>query len=318
MRSCPFLQPMKWRHSAMTSSVQKAATRSSNMIPQPPRQPKPLKHRSAHLTGWGLAASKKRNSAKAMSWPQKPVGMTSHSTSQKATISSQTRLPGSATRMWRAVTVQAHQPRGMLPAISRPICWGVNQCCSSRKDSQAHSVPTVPGAMRPSPEPSPMAMKWAGWDIMNSSVGRAMPPCGGPSGGRAAEAKVGVAGSPETSGRSGASLMGRDHKRGPGASLTLFDRQILRMADLVAGLEAGAGASGQRLLPGDHAVAVVPARGGRLRVVLGLHADLVIARDGCGVHHLQFDGAVMAVFHPGAPRDLGFGGCGLEAPNEEE
>src|SRR5260221_349403 len=109
MRSCPFLQPMKWRHSAMTSSVQKAATRSSNMIPQPPRQPKPLKHRSAHLTGWGLAASKKRNSAKAMSWPQKPVGMTSHSTSQKATISSQTRLPGSATRMWRAVTVQAHQ-----------------------------------------------------------------------------------------------------------------------------------------------------------------------------------------------------------------
>ena len=55
-----------------------------------------------------------------------------------------------------------------------------------------------------------MAMKWAGWDIMNSSVGRAMPPCGGPSGGRAAEAKVGVAGSPETSGRSGAKAAGEE------------------------------------------------------------------------------------------------------------
>jgi hypothetical protein len=47
-----------------------------------------------------------------------------------------------------------------------------------------------------------MAMKWAGWDIMNSSVGRAMPPGGGFAG----EKPVG-SGVPETSGRSGASLM---------------------------------------------------------------------------------------------------------------
>src|SRR5256885_4678858 len=43
-------------------------------ISQPPRQPKPLKHRSAHLTGWGLAASKKRNSAKAMRSEERRVG----------------------------------------------------------------------------------------------------------------------------------------------------------------------------------------------------------------------------------------------------
>ncbi len=44
------------------------------------------------------------------------MGMASHSTSQKATISSQTMAPGSATRRWRAVMVQAHQP------TSRPRC----------------------------------------------------------------------------------------------------------------------------------------------------------------------------------------------------
>lgn len=60
------------------------------------------------------------------------MGMASHSTSQKATTSSHTMLPGSATRMWRAVVVQAHQPTTVLIAISRPICRGFSHCCSIR------------------------------------------------------------------------------------------------------------------------------------------------------------------------------------------
>ena len=57
-------------HSAITSSVQSAATRSSNRMPKPCAQPigaprRSLKRWSAQATGPGLAASKKRNSAKA-------------------------------------------------------------------------------------------------------------------------------------------------------------------------------------------------------------------------------------------------------------
>ncbi|MNU99600.1 hypothetical protein D3C71_897420 [compost metagenome] len=58
--------------------------------------------------------------------------MASHSTSQKATTSSHTMLPGSATAMLRAVVVQAHQPTTVLAAISRPMCWGGSHCCSAR------------------------------------------------------------------------------------------------------------------------------------------------------------------------------------------
>jgi hypothetical protein len=61
-------------HSAITSRVQKAATKSSHRMPQPPRQPKPLNRLSAQPTGPGLAASKKRNRAKATIWPQKAHG----------------------------------------------------------------------------------------------------------------------------------------------------------------------------------------------------------------------------------------------------
>ena len=104
-------------------SVQKAATKSSNKMPQPPRQPKPLNRLSAQATGPGLAASKKRNSAKAANCPQNPMGMASHSTSQKATTSSQTMAPGSATPMWRAVTVQAHQP-SKSPRAIKAVCAG--------------------------------------------------------------------------------------------------------------------------------------------------------------------------------------------------
>ena len=146
------------------------------MIPQPPRGPKPLNNWSAHLTGWGLAASKKRNSAKHTNWPQKPMGMHSHRIIHMATTSSQTMWPGSATRMCWAVTVQAHQPTGMLAAMSQPICVLSSHSCSTRKASQAQSVPTVPGAMRGRPEPKPSAIMCAGCCSMNFTLGWAMLP----------------------------------------------------------------------------------------------------------------------------------------------
>src|SRR5438105_5152475 len=96
-------------HAAMTSKAHSAATKSSKMMPKPPRQPKPWNSSSAQATGPGFTASKRRNSAKAANWPARPVGMTSHSTIQKAITSSHTMAPGSSTRMCAAVTVQAHQ-----------------------------------------------------------------------------------------------------------------------------------------------------------------------------------------------------------------
>ena len=80
--------------------------------------------------------------------------------------------PGSATPMWRAVTVQAHQPTGSASAISRPRPSGVSHSGSTRKASQPHSVPTVPGAVGDSPLPKPRARKWAGWASRKRTPGR--------------------------------------------------------------------------------------------------------------------------------------------------
>src|SRR6185369_15120929 len=116
-------------HAAMTSKVQNAATRSSKMMPKPPRQPNPWNRSSAHATGPGLAASNTRNSTNAANWPAQLAGMTSQSTIQKAITSSQTMLPGSSTRMCAAVTVQAHQPIASAAAITSPMATEPSHFC---------------------------------------------------------------------------------------------------------------------------------------------------------------------------------------------
>ncbi len=142
------------------------------MMPKPPRQPKPLKRLSAQAMGPNFTASKKRNSTNAASWPPKPAGVTSQRTSQKATTSSQTMLPGSATPMFFAVTVLAHQPASAAAAISRPICAVPSQGASALKASQAHKVPAVPGASGLSPAPKPSASRCAGCASMKRALGR--------------------------------------------------------------------------------------------------------------------------------------------------
>ena len=95
------------------------------MMPKPCAQPigwprRPLNSWSAQATGPGLAASKRRNSRKATHCIFQLAGVTSHSTSQNAMISSHTTGDGSATARWRAATVQAHQPISRPPASTRP------------------------------------------------------------------------------------------------------------------------------------------------------------------------------------------------------
>ena len=142
------------------------------MMPKPPRGPKPLKCLSAQAMGSGLRASNARNSAKAASCISQPAGMSSQSTSQKAAISSQTMWPESAICMCCAVTVQAHQPSKKAAAISSPSCELESHCCRATKHSQAHSVPTVPGATGLKPEPKPSAITCAGCASMKRAVGR--------------------------------------------------------------------------------------------------------------------------------------------------
>ena len=122
----------------------------------------------------GFDGVKKAEQSKGHDLPDQPVGMVSHSTSQNATTSSQTMEPGSSTPMLRAATVQAHQPKGMDTAIKRPQEKSLIHGDISTKDSHAHSVPAVPGAMRDSPEPKPSASMWAGWAKRKPGVGRAM------------------------------------------------------------------------------------------------------------------------------------------------
>ena len=159
------------RHAAMTNTVQKAATKSSNMMPNPPRTPKPLKDLSAQATGPGLTASKKRNNAKATNCPQKPAGVTSHSTSQKATTSSHTILPGSDTCICLAVKVQAHHPVRSDAVINNAHWVSFIWSCNSQNVNQAHKVPEVPGAKRLKPEPNPNAMMCAGCDHIKRAEG---------------------------------------------------------------------------------------------------------------------------------------------------
>ena len=152
------------------------------MMPRPWRQPMgcpgtALNRASAQATGPGLAASKKRKATKAPNWPSQPTGPISHSISQKAQISSHTMAPGSLTRKCCAVRVQAQQPKGQptskMVAQIRSACGRPPKAiCSTTKLSQAHSVPTVPGATGLSPLPAPSAMKWAGRLSRMPTVGR--------------------------------------------------------------------------------------------------------------------------------------------------
>src|SRR5690348_9431437 len=90
--------------SASTTSVYAAASRSSNMTPKPP-----WKRRSKARIGGGLAMSKRRKSAKPAACHPSSRGR-SASTSQNATISSQTIARWSATPRWRPVTEHAQMP----------------------------------------------------------------------------------------------------------------------------------------------------------------------------------------------------------------
>ena len=78
-----------------------------------------LKCLSAQPTGPGLAASKKRKSAKPASCQAQPDGI-SQRISQKASTSSQTMAPGSGVFMCRAVTVQAQMPMSVPTSTIQP------------------------------------------------------------------------------------------------------------------------------------------------------------------------------------------------------
>ena len=62
---------------------------------------------------------------------QNPAGITSHRMSQKAITSSQTMAPGSATRMFLAHTVHAHQPMKNESRITQPICAASSRDCNT-------------------------------------------------------------------------------------------------------------------------------------------------------------------------------------------
>ncbi|MNL39350.1 hypothetical protein D3C87_1616260 [compost metagenome] len=80
--------------------------------------------------------SNSRNHRKAANCPQKPVGMTKASTSQKATISSQTMLPWSCTPMSRAVRAHAHRPTRKPPAMIHSQVVGAIHSEITTNDSQ--------------------------------------------------------------------------------------------------------------------------------------------------------------------------------------
>ena len=80
--------------------------------------------------------------------------------------------PGSAVPMCCAVRVQAHWPATKPAAINQPHCAGPSQRLSTRKAAQAHSVPTVPGALGDRPAPKPKASQRAGWRRMKAKLAR--------------------------------------------------------------------------------------------------------------------------------------------------
>ena len=157
----------------MTSSVHNAATRSSATMPTPCIQPRArLKRRSVQPMGPGFTASKKRNSTKAMHCASAPAGMTSQSTIQKATISSQTMAPGSAAARSSAVRVQAQTPTTSEAPITAPQPAACSQRSKTRNATHAHNVPTVPGAHGDRPLPKPSAIQREGWRRMKVALAR--------------------------------------------------------------------------------------------------------------------------------------------------
>src|SRR3546814_9595949 len=88
----------------MWDDIVAAATMSSHITPKPP-----LILASKYLMGGGLAISNRRNRPKASNCAKKVSG-DSHSTSQNATISSQTIPTWSSTCNSRATLWQAQQP----------------------------------------------------------------------------------------------------------------------------------------------------------------------------------------------------------------
>ena len=67
------------------------------------------------------------------------------------------------------------------------------------------------------------------------------------------------------------------------------------VADGVFGTEAGAGPSGQGLLPNDGARLTVPSCAVRCGLVVGFDLDFLMPRYRGGVQHLQGDGTAVAV-----------------------
>ena len=66
-------------------------------------------------------------------------------------------------RRLRALTVQAHHPRMMPAATTRPSVHAGSVICKAMNKTQPHSVPAVPGATGTSPEPNPSPSRCAGW-----------------------------------------------------------------------------------------------------------------------------------------------------------
>ncbi len=95
----------------------------------------------------------------------------SHSTSQKATISSITIAPWSGRPSARPVRFAAAAPRTKVDAITIAQPASPSHGSSTTNTSHANSVPQVPGAGRMRPLPKPNDNWCAGCDIISRQEG---------------------------------------------------------------------------------------------------------------------------------------------------
>ena len=167
------------RHSAITSSVQSAATRSSNRMPKPCAQPigaprRSLKRWSAQATGPGLAASKKRNRANATAWPQKRRGRDQPEHEPEG----DDLVPDDRRRIGLREVARGHgagppAERARRRRGRRRARRSSSSGAARRRRARRSSVPTVPGATGDRPLPKPSATRCAGWATRKRQPGRA-------------------------------------------------------------------------------------------------------------------------------------------------
>ena len=132
--------------------------------------PKPFLSLASHCRiGYGFQISNKRNSKNAVSHHGHSTGL-KVSTSNMATISSQTIPPWSTTPRALPVMVQMGMPIRNRPAMTAH--WiGRGNARLIQASGNAAKVPNVPGAILAKPLPKPSPRKWAGCCNKNCRLG---------------------------------------------------------------------------------------------------------------------------------------------------